>query len=350
MNNMIVFDCERMKYPNTGLYSFCDMLADALSQESHKRQEKLGFYVPNNLKGQWGGDHFYKSVKKFHKLYIPCSKDIKVWHTTYQLSSYIPKGRKIVLTVHDLNFLYEKKPRKQKKSLQKMQRIVDKSDHIVTISEATYKDLLANIDTKGKPVDVIYNGCNVYEGDYKEPVQPPQQPFLFTIGTVLPKKNFHVLPCLLKDNDYELIIAGVRSEYEIRIMEEAVKIGVEERVKIIGTVPEAEKHWYLLHCKAFLFPSIAEGFGLPVIEAMYYQKPVFLSDHTCLPEIGGDFAYYFNSTFEEKQMRAEFQKGMENFEKGEMDTDKMRKHALWFSWKTAARKYWEIYSKLLAEK
>lgn len=160
----------------------------------------------------------------------------------------------------------KKKESKQGKCLRKMQRIVNKADYIVTISEATRKDLLEHIDIKGKPIEVIYNGRNIYTGDYVQPAEVPQRPFLFTVGTVLPKKNFHVLPCLLQGNDYELIIAGVRSDYEDRIMQEATRLGVKDRVKIIGTIPEDEKHWYLLHCKAFLFPSIAEGFGLPVIE------------------------------------------------------------------------------------
>ena len=175
----------------------------------------------------------------------------------------------------------------------------------------------------------------------------PERPFLFTIGTVLPKKNFHVLPCLLTDNNYELIIAGVKSEYEERIMQEAIRFGVADRVKIIGTVPEAQKHWYLQNCEAFLFPSIAEGFGLPVIEAMYYQKPIFLSDHTCLPEIGGDYAYYFNNEFNEREMREEFRRGMENFNSGGVDKEKIRQHALSFSWDPAATRYWHNYEKLL---
>lgn len=347
MNNTIIFDCERMKYPNTGLYFFCDMLAESLSDESLKHSEKLAYYVPKGLKNRWGKNHIYKIVHKFHKLFIPCNDNIKVWHTTYQLSSYIPSNKKLLLTIHDLNFLYEKKKRKQGKCLRKLQRIVDRADYIVTISEATRKDLLEHIDVKGKSVEVIYNGRNVYVGKYAQPSELPKRPFLFTVGTVLPKKNFHVLPCLLQDNDFELIIAGVRSGYEEKIIQEAIRLGVRDRVKIIGTIPEDEKHWYLLHCKAFLFPSIAEGFGLPVIEAMYYQKPIFLSDHTCLPEIGGKYAYYFNSEFDEEQMQAEFKQGMNDFENGGIDKEKMREHALKFSWKNAAQRYWEIYQELL---
>ena len=152
MDNTIIFDCERMKYPNTGLYFFCDMLAEGLSEESLKHEEKLAFYVPKGLKNRWGAKYAYKIVHKIHKLFIPCNSNIKVWHTTYQLSSYIPNNKKLVLTIHDLNFLYEKKKSKQGKCLRKLQRIVDKADYIVTISETTRKDLLEHIDLKGKPI------------------------------------------------------------------------------------------------------------------------------------------------------------------------------------------------------
>lgn len=349
-SNLIMFDCERMKNPHTGIYFFCDILAENLSLEAPKGyQEKLAFYVPKSLIGRWGAKHLYKIIHLFHKFKITGIDQVKVWHTTYQLSSYIPSGKKLVLTIHDLNFLYEKTEIRQKHYIRKMQRIVDKATHIVVISEATRKDLYAHIDVKGKPVDVIYDGCNIYTGNFQQPDTLPQRPFLFTIGTVLPKKNFHVLPGLLKDNDYELIIAGIRFEYETRILEEAKKAGVSDRIRFVGTISEAVKHWYFLNCKAFLFPSIAEGFGLPVIEAMYYQKPIFLSNHTCLPEIGGEFAYYFNTEFNEAKMRTEFQEGMEDFERGGKDKVKMREHALHFSWHTAAKKYWNIYLKLLNE-
>ncbi len=246
-----------------------------------------------------------------------------------------------------MNFLYEKRRSKHPKYIKRLQRLIDKADYIVTISETTRKDIEKYMDIKGKPIEVIYNGCNIYSGDVEKPKVAPQKPFLFTIGTVLPKKNFHVLPCLLANNDYELIIAGIRSEYEDTIMKEAIRFGVSDRVKIIGTISEAQKHWYLQNCAAFLFPSVAEGFGLPVIEAMYHQKPIFLSDHTCLPEIGSKYAYYFNSEFDEDEMQKEFKAGMDNFKNGGIDKEEMRNHALHFSWETAAKQYWTIYEKLL---
>ena len=88
-------------------------------------------------------------------------------------------------------------------------------------------------------------------------------------------------------------------EYEARILEIAKKIGVADRLVMTGLISEEQKYRYLKECSLFVFPSIAEGFGLPVIEAMAFGKKVLLSRHTCLPEIGGDHAYYLDSDGEE---------------------------------------------------
>ncbi len=291
----------------------------------------------------------YRKVLLTDKLHIFCNPSVKVWHSAHQQTSYIPpKGVKQVLTVHDLNFLYEKPIKKHRRYLSALQRHIDRADYIVAISESTRRDLMDNINLKGKPVEVVYNGLNHFDGDIVPPVSRPEGKFLFSVGTVLPKKNFHVLPVLLKDNDYKLIIAGNKSSYEKKIMEEAANFGVQDRVSIIGPVTDSVKYWYIKNCSAFLFPSVAEGFGLPVIEAMYYQKPVFLSDRTSLPEIGGNHVFYFDHDFEPEVMVEQFRNGLRLFENGGVDKELMKQHALSFSWERTARRYIEIYNDLLS--
>jgi glycosyltransferase involved in cell wall biosynthesis len=162
---------------------------------------------------------------------------------------------------------------------------------------------------------------------------------------VLPKKNFHVLPSLLKAFDGELVITGINDHiYKNDIIREARKHGVQDRLIFTGSVSENDKAWYYKHCEAFLFPSIAEGFGLPVIEAMYYGKPVFLSTYTSLPEVGGPHAYYFES-FEPEAMRATLTKGLQHFAASN-PVDAIRDWALQFSWEKAAGEYWQVYHSL----
>lgn len=343
---MIIIDCEKMKYPNTGLFFFCDMLVRSLITENHGAFD-LGFYVPGRYEGRWGESFYYKKKSLLDKIVVVSPARCKLWHTTFQLAHYVPCNGKVLLTVHDLNFLYEKSGHKQQKYMAKLQKLVDRADRIVAISEFTKNDLIAHIDVGDKKIDVIYNGCNLYRGEICPPKVRPAGDFIFSVATVLPKKNFHVLPCLLQGNDLELIIAGNPSPYVDVILDEARRYGVEERVKIVGPIDESVKHWYFKYCKAFVFPSIAEGFGLPVIEAMAYGKPVFLSRHTCLPEIGGEQAYYFNTDFDRPLMQEEFRQGLDDYYRHEQErAEAIKAHALQFSWAHAARQYLDIYREM----
>lgn len=349
---MIFFDCERLKHPNTGLYHYTLNLANAIAEEARRRGGvDLGFYVTKDKAALLDKAVPVKTVGSFDRALL-FDPHIKLWHTSSQLSRYQPLNGKKVLTIHDLNFLYEPLTEGQKKRrLDIVKKNLRHCSHIIAISEFTRGDILRHLDIGDIPIEVIYNGCNVYDGPVTWPADAPDAPFLFAVGTVLPKKNFHVLPCLLKDNDYHLVVGGIFDSpaYVQRILDEANACGVGDRVHLTGGIPEAEKQWYLQNCTAFLHPSIAEGFGLPVIEAMQYGKPVFISDHTSLPEVGADKAYYFNHDFESGAMRREFEAGMADFGKGGINPESVRAHALSFSWQEAARRHLDLYQRVLSE-
>ncbi|MEI9911174.1 MAG: glycosyltransferase [Bacteroidota bacterium] len=153
-------------------------------------------------------------------------------------------------------------------------------------------------------------------------------------------------PALLEGNNYELVIAGLNHfDYAKKVMEEARRWQVEDRVKLIGAIDEKNKYWYYRHCEAFMFPSVAEGFGFPPLEAMHFGKPVFLSDRTSLPEVGGDAAYYF-SDFDPRAMRSVFEKGMNDF-KNHNRIPAIKRQASLFNWNKTAGEYLDIYRKLI---
>jgi len=350
MNNVLI-DCERTKYPNTGLYHFCLNLGNALVQQHDRTKEQLFFYVPPSNTFLFGKDQHYVVQHPFHKIYQPGTGKFQVWHSTFQNSYYRPRNKntKVLLTIHDLNFLIERKaqPDKVKKYLRIVQKNIDKADHIVCISEFTRQTVLDHLSLNGKSSEVIYNGCNINEfPGYNTPIYKPVRPFIFSLGTVVKKKNFHVLPCLLKDNNYELVIAGViNKEYELKIAETARLHGVESRVKLIGPVSEEDKYWYYKNCLAFAFPSLAEGFGFPLVEAMYYGKPVFISRLTSLPEIAGDTAFYFDD-FDPANMQDAFRKGMQHYAEHNHLSAAISARARQFNWTVAAKAYIAAYSTL----
>jgi len=351
MPKKIILDCERMRYPNTGLYHFCKQLGMSLKVQADPESE-IGFYLPKTEKGVFGGDSKFATHHSMQKYIFPDTRKVDLWHCTYQNSNYFPFRERlpIVLTVHDLNFLYDLNQRKERtdKLLKQLQQKVNRADHVVAISHYVLNDLKQYLFMDGKATSVIYNGCNVNDDT---PVQAPgvryDKPFLFTIGTIAEKKNFHVLPALLKDNDLMLVIAGIEQdkEYKRLIITEVEKAGVSGRVVFTGSVSENDKKWLLANCEAFVFPSTAEGFGLPVIEAMFYGKPVLLSRCTSLPEIGGDCAYYFDH-FEPAHMRSVLEKSLADYKK-DLPLDKIKSRSRSFSWETAANEYLGIYKSLL---
>jgi glycosyltransferase involved in cell wall biosynthesis len=357
MSHRIIFDTERMKHRHTGLYFFCKHLGIALLENRSANAELL-YYSPDPGSPDFGSEVAYIQQKSLHKFWMPNFDDISLWHSTYQLSSYFPrKGKKtkIISTIHDLNFLKEgKTPDKEKFYLKKLQANLDKADCIVAISNYVKNDLEKYCDLRGKSIQVVYNGNNIdhqilknFQLENSLEFDDKRQ-FLFTIGTVNKKKNFHVLPYLLVGNDLQLVISGVLDEvgYDQYILSIAKELGVLDRVVITGPITEEVKYEYLSNCAMFVFPSIAEGFGLPVIEAMSFGKKVLLSTNTCLPEIGGKEAFFLDST--EKDYMINFGKFhiMNLINSADRSSD-IKKWAGQFSWDMAAKQYWNLYEEVL---
>lgn len=144
----------------------------------------------------------------------------------------------------------------------------------------------------------------------------------------------------------ELLIAGKYDDpdYLSFIQQESENLGVADNVHLLGTISEHEKSWYYNNCRAFAFPSISEGFGLPVVEAMSCGKPLFLSDKTALPEIGGDVSFYF-SDFNSENMQQVFNIGMQQYKVNGFQ-EKIKERGLHFNWHKSARQYLEVYRSL----
>jgi len=352
----IILDCDLMRYPNSGLYYYCLNLGNAVQRALEKRSGlKMGYYIPTFDARVFEKNENCIQEKKYHQFLKPFLWNCGVWHAPFQSGRMIPDKRynrnvKILLTIHDLNSLHEGRSlEEQKKSLAITQRLIDQSDAIVCISEFTRNDVLEHCNVGGKPVYVIYNGAN----DFTPPLlhafsYQPRRPFLFGIGYVNQKKNYHVLLSLLKTQEHlELLIAGRLDEpdYIHDMQETAKKWGVEERLRLLGPVTENEKSWYLSNCQAFMHPSKAEGFGLPVVEAMSFGKPVFISKLTSLPEIGGSAAFYFSS-FEESHMQLTFYEGMQRYNREDMSSA-LKLRSKEFCWDKSADNYIKVYQSLL---
>ena len=166
MNNVLL-DCERTKYPNTGLFQFCLQLGRELIKQHDPRQESLFFYLPVKQQQLFGSHQQVALQHPLHKFFQAGTGKFNVWHSTFQNSNYKPYSRntRVVLTVNDLNFLLESKhdSGRIKKNLQHVQKNVDRADHIVCISAYTKKIVLEHLSVGNKPVEVIYDGYDTNE-------------------------------------------------------------------------------------------------------------------------------------------------------------------------------------------
>jgi len=344
---LVTFDS--MINPNSGYFSFGKGLGDALIQENAGRAA-LTYYLFKNTAYQFEGKASLLYLSQWHQLYFPQRKNFDLVHFTDQRCRLKPGmvNAKKVLTIHDINkvHLNRSKPWRIKAHVNKINRYIAQCDRVVTISQFVANDILKYCPAARGKISVIYNGADkLVVPENHTPAYVPQKPFLFTIGLLSPQKGFHLLPALLKDNSYELIIAGPETPHKEVILQEAQKYNCLDRVKVTGTISDDDKAWYYKNCSAFIFPSKTEGFGLPVIEAMYFGKPVFLSKYTSLPEVGGTQAWYFNN-FEPEHMQQVFKQGMLEYHEKDMAIAIIA-HAEQFSWEKTAQQYLALYQECL---
>jgi len=279
---------------------------------------------------------------------------IDLWHATNQMSKYLPVDDRVpmVLTIHDLTFLHEtphgEQPRRIERKLADMQAKVDRAAAIVTDSQYVADDVKAHLAVGTRPVHVVHLGLPPPPAAAAtRPTFVPAGPFLLTVGNCLAHKNFHVLLDLVdRLPEVRLVIAGKKqTPYGEFLGREIARRGLEQRVIMPGEVSDADRQWLYEHCDAFLFPSLTEGFGFPALEAMQCGKPTFLSPTTCLPEIAGANAFYFEA-FDAASMVATYEAGMAAFRGDPGSTHRIRAHAASFRWQETARGYLRVYESI----
>lgn len=197
-----------------------------------------------------------------------------------------------------------------------LKRSIKNADKIIAISEATKNDIIELFEIKPEKIQTIYNGTNINseykvtekeEQEIKEKFDIQSTPYIFFISTIEPRKN---IPTLIKAYNYvrekgidlKLIIAGgLGWKYE-NILKEIEESKYKEDINLPGYVSKEEKQYLLKNTKALVYPSLYEGFGLPILEAMANGALVITSNVSSLPEVGGDIAYYYNNVLNHEEL------------------------------------------------
>jgi glycosyltransferase involved in cell wall biosynthesis len=360
----VVIDVEKLRHANCGLGRFCRHLAEGILTSGDRGFDPVFFLPRQATPPRSAGCVAQIDVRpwrkeSFARFYRPLvasftRRQYDLWHVTNQTSKYLPldPGVPVVLTIHDLNFLHDERrePGRAARKLADVQRKVDRAAVIVTDTRYVAADVVRHLRLDGKPVHVIPLGMPArVTAATARPAGVPAGPFLLAIGNALPHKNFHVLlEAVAALPTTTLVIAGNRdTPYGRRLSDLIAAAGLERRVVQTGEVSDADRQWLYEHCDALLVPSLTEGFGLPVLEALQCGRPVFLSRLTCLPEVGGTLGFYWDS-FSPDHMRQVLQTGLAAVHADPGYAERARAHAARFSWERAVRDYLAIYDSVLA--
>lgn len=347
----VVFDAERLRNPASGLGQLCRSLGAALLTE-RPAGTTVSFIVPRAQLGTFGMEARHIETRWWHRYRAPAAPD--VWHATHQ-DVWIrpPRGVPMVLTIMDLNFLERADYSARRKALRlaAVQRLVDRAAVLSAISAYSAAVIQQHLRVNERPVHVVHLGNAL--GAVRERLAAPADPrlaslrsgsFFLSLGVLHPKKNLHtLLPVLQRFPERRLVLAGPDNHpYAGDVARQAAALGVGDRVVIPGAVSDAVRRWLYEHCEALLFPSLSEGFGLPIVEAMSLGKPVFAARLTSLPEIGGDAAHYFDS-FDADSMAETIRRGLADYTSNPSRRQELVAHAARYSWERAARVYWQLY-------
>ncbi len=207
---------------------------------------------------------------------------------------------KSVVTIHDLSYFYY--PNEfLKKDLYKLSRwskySVKKAQKVIAVSENTKKDLVKFYDVNPQKITVIYNGFEkVIKKSKKIDIK---KPYMLYVGTLQPRKNIGLLisafdEFVKKHPSFNLVITGKKGWLYEDIFDQVKKLEHKNKIQFTGYVSDEELVYLYQNAFCFVLPSLYEGFGIPVLEAMNYGCPVISSNSSSLPEVGGDACLYFN--------------------------------------------------------
>ncbi len=218
----------------------------------------------------------------------------------------LPKKIKKVLVIHDLVALfYPETMAHYNLFVHKLffRQSVKEADILITMANSTKRDILKLFSLPNEKVKVIYEGVDEkFRPAPKAAIEAIRQtyqlkrPFILSCGTLEPRKNYPILLeafSRLKEN-YDLVIVGKKGWKYKEVFEKIKELNRKERIKVLGYVGQEEIPPLYSASEFFVFPSLYEGFGLPVLEAMACGAAVISSNAASLPEVGGDAVLYFN--------------------------------------------------------
>ncbi|MCS6973676.1 MAG: glycosyltransferase family 4 protein [Cyclobacteriaceae bacterium] len=235
-------------------------------------------------------------------------KRLNIYHgLSHELPHLLPARVKKVLTVHDLIFYRFPEyynPVDVRIYKWKLKSACKRADRIIAISRQTADDISSFLKVPDHKISVVYQGCHeqfrLRKSDaeieqVKRKYRLPKQ-YLLVVGTIEQRKNAMVtvqaLARLPQSLQLPLVLIGRKTKYAHTVAEQAEKLGVSDLVLQLDQVAFSDLPALYQSAQVFLYPSVFEGFGIPIIEAIWSGVPVITSTGSCFSEAGGPYTLY----------------------------------------------------------
>jgi glycosyltransferase involved in cell wall biosynthesis len=236
----------------------------------------------------------------------------RLWMPVQALPFFLPKDIQTTVTIHDLAFKYfpDHFPKKDQRRLHMFADFaVKKADKLIAVSESTKRDILKWYPgIQESKIKVIYHGFD--DGLFRNAIADEHvlhqyriksKQYLLYVGAIQPRKNIMILLDAFtearKNNpDMKLVLAGEKAWLWKETLEAIENHPFKNDIIVTGKVSFLVLATLYASAKMFIFPSLYEGFGIPVLEAMAAGVPVVCSNNSSLPEVGGDAVLYFESS------------------------------------------------------
>lgn len=273
----------------------------------------------------------------------------RIVHHPMTTSSLWHHGLKSVVTLHDLNFHLH--PEWYSKSFRLVYRLFavpgfHRADRVVTISRYVENQVRESMKVSPERLRMIYNGVKAMKPGQPRPGEPP---YILCVGSLQPHKNLArmIKAYLAIRSEFSDLTLNIVGRPQARFTQESELPGLlsAEGVKLLGYLSEEDLATAYANTEAFCYPSLEEGFGLPILEAMTLGAPVLTSNVSCLPEVAGPATQV--DPYSVEAMAAGLRELL-SLSPGDKAARIAagRAWAAKFSWQAAARGYIDLYREL----
>ena len=283
------------------------------------------------------------------------------WGTTHRIPRLLPARVARVVTVHDLVW------RHASETMRPTNRVMDQwlmpqalrmADRVIAVSASTKADLESEFPQIRGRVRVVHLGPTTMPQPHgRESLQALgiNRPYLLFVGTLEPRKNlerlleaFGSIPESLKDR-YQLVIAGGKGWGKIDLPSLVHGLGLDRSVCMTGFVTDEQLSTLYAHAYMLAMPSLYEGFGLPLLEAMSFGVPVLTSNISSLPEVAGDAAIFVDP-LNTGSIAAGLTQALTNHTLHAALSAHAKERAKLFSWDKAATEVQEVFREAIEER